>query len=64
MVISSQFLAKLRHAKSARLDYDHAVMIQRLAFLLAEIPGQMLVMRFGFRVMLPGLMMCWGTVCK
>jgi MFS family permease len=37
--------------------------IQLLCFLLAEFPVQMLTKRYGFRLVLPILMMAWSTVC-
>ncbi len=37
--------------------------IQLLCFLVAEFPVQMLTKRFGFRMVLPFMMMAWGTVC-
>lgn len=37
--------------------------IQLVCFLLAEFPVQMLTKRFGFRLVLPTMMMAWSTVC-
>jgi hypothetical protein len=37
--------------------------IQLLAFLTSEFPVQFLTKRYGFRHVLPIMMMAWGTVC-
>lgn len=43
-------------------DYNNGVTIQLVAFLTAEFPVQFLTKRFGFRYILPILMMAWSTV--
>ena len=43
-------------------DYNNGTTIQLLAFLTAEFPVQILTKRFGFRRVLPILMMAWSTV--
>lgn len=43
-------------------DYNNGTTIQLLAFLSAEFPVQLLIKRYGFRNILPALMMMWGTV--
>lgn len=43
-------------------DYNNGTTIQLLAFLAAEFPVQMLTKRFGFRRVLPIMMMAWSTV--
>ena len=37
--------------------------IQLVCFLLAEFPVQFLTKRYGFRLVLPTMMMAWSTVC-
>lgn len=43
-------------------DYNNGTTIQLLAFLAAEFPVQLLVKRYGFRRILPTMMMMWGIV--
>lgn len=43
-------------------DYNNGSTIQLLGFLSAEFPVQMLTKRYGFKYILPTMMMCWGTV--
>ncbi|MCJ1428723.1 hypothetical protein MMC29_006634, partial [Sticta canariensis] len=43
-------------------DYNNGTTIQLLSFLTAEFPVQLLIKRFGFKTILPLLMMSWGTV--
>ncbi|TKA70873.1 hypothetical protein B0A49_05634 [Cryomyces minteri] len=43
-------------------DYNNGTTIQLLCFLAAEFPVQLLTKRFGFRHVLPTMMMLWGTV--
>ncbi|KAG9245898.1 major facilitator superfamily domain-containing protein [Calycina marina] len=43
-------------------DYNNGTTIQLVAFLLAEFPVQLLIKRFGFRYILPILMMSWSIV--
>lgn len=43
-------------------DFNNAVMIQRIAFLLAEFPVQSLVLKIGFHNVFPYMVMAWGTV--
>ena len=38
--------------------------IQLLCFLTAEFPVQLLTKRYGFKRVLPILMMLWGLVCS
>lgn len=45
-------------------DYNNGLTIQLLCFSAAEFPVQMLAKRYGFRFILPSVMMLWGTVCK
>jgi len=44
-------------------DLLQGTTIQLLCFLLAEFPVQMLTKRYGFRLVLPALMMAWSSVC-
>lgn len=43
-------------------DYNNGTTIQLMAFLTAEFPVQFLTKRYGFRRVLPLLMMAWSTV--
>ncbi|KAM6534793.1 MFS domain-containing protein [Fusarium falciforme] len=43
-------------------DYNNGTTIQLLCFLSAEFPVQFLTKRFGFKRVLPTLMVCWGLV--
>lgn len=43
-------------------DYNNGTTIQLLCFLAAEFPVQLLTKRYGFRYILPTMMMCWGIV--
>ncbi|KAJ3515517.1 hypothetical protein NM208_g14954 [Fusarium decemcellulare] len=43
-------------------DYNNGTTIQLLCFLTAEFPVQFLTKRFGFKRVLPTLMVCWGVV--
>lgn len=43
-------------------DYNYGTTIQLVSFLTAEFPVQFLTKRYGFRRVLPILMMCWSTV--
>ncbi|RGP59907.1 mfs transporter [Fusarium sporotrichioides] len=43
-------------------DYNNGTTIQVLCFLLAEFPVQFLTKRYGFKNILPTLMVCWGLV--
>ncbi|KEF56225.1 uncharacterized protein A1O9_07806 [Exophiala aquamarina CBS 119918] len=43
-------------------DYNNGTTIQLLCFLAAEFPVQMLTKRYGFKTILPTLMMAWGMV--
>ncbi|KAH8898923.1 major facilitator superfamily transporter [Thozetella sp. PMI_491] len=43
-------------------DYNNGSTIQLLCFLTAEFPVQLITKRFGFRRVLPTLMVCWGLV--
>ncbi|KAL8344094.1 hypothetical protein RB601_004560 [Gaeumannomyces tritici] len=43
-------------------DYNNGTTIQIVCFLAAEFPVQVLAKRYGFKYILPSLMMAWGTV--
>ncbi|KAL3419118.1 MFS transporter [Phlyctema vagabunda] len=43
-------------------DYNNGTTIQLLAFLTAEFPVQFLTKRYGFKYILPTMMMMWSTV--
>ncbi|PSN66773.1 MFS general substrate transporter [Corynespora cassiicola Philippines] len=43
-------------------DYNNGTTIQLLCFLAAEFPVQFLTKRYGFKWVLPSMMMAWGTV--
>ncbi|KAK4121009.1 MFS general substrate transporter, partial [Parathielavia appendiculata] len=43
-------------------DYNNGTTIQLLCFLTAEFPVQFLTKRFGFKWVLPSMMLAWGTV--
>lgn len=43
-------------------DYNNGTTIQLLAFLTAEFPVQFITKRYGFKNILPIMMMLWGTV--
>jgi hypothetical protein len=53
----------LVHMASGNPNQSQGTTIQLLCFLLAEFPVQMLTKRYGFRLVLPIMMMAWGTVC-
>lgn len=42
-------------------DYNNGTTIQLLCFLTAEFPVQFLTKRYGFKYVLPALVMAWGT---
>jgi hypothetical protein len=42
-------------------DYNNGTTIQLLCFLVAEFPVQFLTKRYGFKYILPTMMMLWGT---
>ena len=42
--------------------YNNGTTIQLVAFLTAEFPAQYLAKRYGFRLVMPAMMFCWGTV--
>lgn len=44
-------------------DYDNALMLSKVGLILSELPNQLLVLRYGFRGVVPPLIMCWGVVC-
>lgn len=52
----------LKDLKVNTNDYNNGTTIQLLAFLCAEFPVQLLTKRYGFRRVLPVLMMAWSTV--
>jgi len=43
-------------------DYNNGTTVQVLAFLAAEFPVQLLIKRYGFKQVLPLLMMAWSLV--
>lgn len=43
-------------------DYNNGTTIQLVCFLAAEFPVQFLTKRYGFKYILPTMMMLWGTV--
>jgi hypothetical protein len=43
-------------------DYNNGTTIQLVCFLVAEFPVQLLIKRYGFKQILPVMMMLWGTV--
>ncbi|KAI1344198.1 major facilitator superfamily domain-containing protein [Xylariaceae sp. FL0016] len=43
-------------------DYNNGTTIQLLCFLFAEFPVQIATKRYGFKYVLPLLMVCWSTV--
>ncbi|KAH0143247.1 MFS general substrate transporter, partial [Aureobasidium melanogenum] len=43
-------------------DYNNGTTVQLLCFLVAEFPVQLLIKRYGFKQILPLMMMGWGTV--
>ncbi|KAM0151026.1 hypothetical protein ACHAQE_008685 [Botrytis cinerea] len=45
-------------------DYNNGNTIQLMCFMTAEFPVQFLTKRYGFKHILPIMMMLWGTVCK
>ncbi|CCF38352.1 major facilitator superfamily transporter [Colletotrichum higginsianum] len=52
----------LKDMKLTSDDYNNGNTIQLVCFLAAEFPVQLLTKRFGFKYVLPTLMMMWGTV--
>lgn len=52
----------LKNLKLTTNDYNNGTTIQLLCFLTAEFPIQMITKRYGFKRVLPTLMMAWGTV--
>ncbi|KAI4801380.1 putative MFS transporter [Aureobasidium sp. EXF-8845] len=43
-------------------DYNNGTTVQLICFLLAEFPMQIIIKRYGFKQILPLMMMGWGTV--
>ena len=43
-------------------DYNNGTTIQLVCFLITEFPVQLLTKRFGFKIVLPILMVAWGMV--
>ncbi|KAI9850793.1 MAG: hypothetical protein M1838_005048 [Thelocarpon superellum] len=43
-------------------DYNNGTTIQLVCFLVAEFPVQLLIKRYGFKQVLPVMMMLWGTI--
>ncbi|CAD6441390.1 0507edf3-df38-4c38-8c09-2cc7e636c6ff [Sclerotinia trifoliorum] len=52
----------LKDLKLTTDDYNNGTTIQLLCFLAAEFPVQFLTKRYGFKYILPIMMMLWGTV--
>ncbi|KAF4781593.1 major facilitator superfamily transporter [Colletotrichum scovillei] len=52
----------LKDLKLSSDDYNNGTTIQLVCFLAAEFPVQFLTKRFGFKYVLPTMMMMWGTV--
>ncbi|TDZ25838.1 putative transporter [Colletotrichum sidae] len=52
----------LKDMKLSSDDYNNGNTIQLVCFLAAEFPVQFLTKRFGFKYVLPTMMMAWGTV--
>ncbi|KAF6825755.1 MFS transporter [Colletotrichum musicola] len=52
----------LKDMKLTSDDYNNGNTIQIVCFLTAEFPVQFLTKRFGFKYVLPTMMMAWGTV--
>ncbi|KAF9269847.1 major facilitator superfamily transporter [Marasmius fiardii PR-910] len=52
----------LRDLNLSSDDYNNGTTIQLLGFLVAEFPVQLLTKRYGFKHVLPTMMMAWGTV--
>jgi len=46
-----------------QLMISQGTTIQLLCFLAAEFPVQLLIKRYGFKQILPFMMMSWGLVC-
>lgn len=52
----------LKNLKLSTNDYNNGTTIQLVCFLTAEFPVQLLTKRYGFRRVLPILMIAWSTV--
>lgn len=52
----------LKNLKLSTNDYNNGTTIQLVCFLSAEFPVQLLTKRFGFRRVLPLIMIAWSTV--
>jgi len=52
----------LKNLSMTTNDYNNGTTIQLVCFLAAEFPVQLLTKRFGFRRVLPIMMMAWSTV--
>ncbi|QSZ33005.1 hypothetical protein DSL72_002590 [Monilinia vaccinii-corymbosi] len=52
----------LKDLKLTSDDYNNGNTIQLMCFLTAEFPVQFLTKRYGFKYILPSMMMLWGTV--
>lgn len=46
-----------------QLTVGQGTTIQLVCFLATEFPVQLLIKRYGFKQILPLMMMLWGTVC-
>jgi MFS family permease len=57
--LTDEFLDDLNLSSN---DYNNGTTIQLLCFLAAEFPVQMITKRYGFKRVLPTLMMMWSTV--
>ncbi|KAL1305016.1 hypothetical protein AAFC00_003916 [Neodothiora populina] len=52
----------LKDLKINSNDYNNGTTVQLVCFLLAEFPVQLVIKRYGFKRVLPLMMMGWGTV--
>ncbi|KAI9827279.1 MAG: hypothetical protein M1832_005417 [Thelocarpon impressellum] len=52
----------LKDLKLTTNDYNNGTTIQLVCFLAAEFPVQLAIKRYGFKHILPFMMMAWGTV--
>lgn len=43
-------------------DYNNGTTVQLVCFLITELPVQLLIKRYGFKQVLPLMMMAWGTI--
>ncbi|RAL16960.1 putative MFS transporter [Aspergillus homomorphus CBS 101889] len=57
--LTDNFLKDLNMSSN---DYNNGTTIQLVCFLSAEFPVQLLIKRYGFKRVLPVMMICWSTV--